>query len=298
MKRGTNKKRNGFTLVELLTAMAVVGILLALLIPALSAVQTKAAVIRQKAQFHTIGLGLEAFRNDTGDYPPSAYNTTAYGNYTASQRLAEALVGRDGLGFHPDSRFHANGEDSAGKSLYMNHADFEADYPTQPGKDANLTTRKGPYLELESANAVTPNAIYATPGILAPTKDDSFVLADMFSSVKHRLTGKQIGMPILYYRADKTKVLHDPTVPNNSTYNVYDSTGPMNAGGIATIPAPGSGSFHPLINDYSTFYNATANPNFTNPQRPYRAESFILHSAGHDGLYGTGDDVFNFDSGK
>ena len=29
-------------------------------------------------------------------------------------------------------------------------------------------------------------------------------------------------------------------------------------------------------------------------ERPYRAHSYILISAGVDGLYGTGDDVFNF----
>ena len=29
--------------------------------------------------------------------------------------------------------------------------------------------------------------------------------------------------------------------------------------------------------------------------RPYRADSYILMSAGFDGLYGTKDDVFNFE---
>jgi len=43
------------------------------------------------------------------------------------------------------------------------------------------------------------------------------------------------------------------------------------------------------------FYDQTQNTNFVSPPRPYRADSFILHSAGPDGLYGTVDDVFNFD---
>ena len=29
--------------------------------------------------------------------------------------------------------------------------------------------------------------------------------------------------------------------------------------------------------------------------RPYRADSYILISAGYDGLYGTRDDICNFD---
>ncbi len=31
---------------------------------------------------------------------------------------------------------------------------------------------------------------------------------------------------------------------------------------------------------------------------PYRAESYVLMSAGKDGLFGTADDVYNFEMGK
>ena len=90
MKRKMDKIHNGgFTLIELLTTMAVIGILLGLLIPALNQVSKMATKVKQKAQFHAIGTALEAFRNDYGDYPPSAWDAQ-YGNYSASQRLAEA----------------------------------------------------------------------------------------------------------------------------------------------------------------------------------------------------------------
>ena len=36
------------------------------------------------------------------------------------------------------------------------------------------------------------------------------------------------------------------------------------------------------------------NKQVTTIKRPYRAGSFILVSAGKDGLYGTADDIFNF----
>src|SRR5210317_804294 len=104
MKRKINKTA-GFTLIELLTTMAVIGILLGLLIPALNMVSKTATKVKQKAQFHAIGTALEAFRNDYGDYPRSVWDTATYGDYSASQRLAEAIVGRDGFGFHPDSWF-------------------------------------------------------------------------------------------------------------------------------------------------------------------------------------------------
>lgn len=300
MKRDIDKRWKGFTLVELLTAITVVGILLALLIPALTAVQKSALNVKQKAQFHSIGLGLEAFRNDssTGDYPPGTYSST-YGYYTASQRLAEAMVGRDGLGFHPESVFNETGRAGV-KPLYRTDTDFETFYPTEPEKQANLNARMGPYLELESANAVQLGHIYGTT--LDSLQANTFVLVDGFRKVKHLGTGKQTGMPILYYRADKMKAYHDPANPELSTYNVLDSLTVVNSTtgkGIAAQVVPFvTTSGHPLTTNFAAFYDATANPNFTSPPRPYRAESFILHSAGPDGLYGTIDDVFNFDPEK
>ena len=154
MKRRQIKKRWGFTLVELLTTLAVIGILLGLLVPALNQVSKTATKVKQKAQFHAISTALEAFRNDYGDYPPSQWDMATYEIYSASQRLAEALVGRDGLGFHRASQFYEDGKNATGLSLYMNDPDFSLDYPLQADIDANLAARKGPYLELESANAV------------------------------------------------------------------------------------------------------------------------------------------------
>jgi len=53
-----------------------------------------------------------------------------------------------------------------------------------------------------------------------------------------------------------------------------------------------------MRSNYTLFYSRIRNPNFTSPDRPYRSESFILQSAGYDGLFGTADDVYNFDEGK
>jgi prepilin-type N-terminal cleavage/methylation domain-containing protein len=301
MKRDMNKKQNGFTLVELLTVMAVVGILLGLLIPALNQIGKTATKVKQKAQFHTLGIGLEAFYSDMGYYPQSepVIDTSAFGakRFSASQILAEAMIGRDGLGFHPNSEFYASGQ-SGGVDVYDS---------TDP---SNLSARKGPYLELESANAVElekiyPDSILPTTSYLAngtgtPPTLSNFVLADMYKQVKHLGTGKQIGMPILYYRANTAPTMWDWSTYTNATqsaYNVYDAlSASLSAGsdGIAGLDTP-FGGVHPLIANPSLFYNKIQNPNFTNPERPYRAQSFILHSAGEDGLYGTEDDIFNFD---
>lgn len=317
MKRTIKKdKTAGFTLVELLTVIGVIAILLAFLIPALTSVEKTALKVKQRAQFHGIEVALEAFHSDMGDYPPSAYSSIYNDGttvYTASQRLAEALVGRDGFGFHSDSRFNATGTDKYGNPLY---------YPgiatlTQPEIDANMAKRKGPYLELETANAVRLSNLYGTgaqnlPTALSATADTSYVLADMYKITKNLKTGKLTGSPILYYKANRNKIQHDladaninPAV-NQCTYNVYDSIGAGTSTDSIVDLRPlsfpqGSTARHPMSpfslsgGGAALFYQQTLNPNFTNPPRPYRADSFILQSAGPDSLYGTADDVFNFD---
>ncbi|HOK67125.1 MAG TPA: type II secretion system protein [Anaerohalosphaeraceae bacterium] len=298
-----NKKTYiGFTLTEMLTALAVIAVLLALLIPALSMVQKKAMVVKQRAQFHAIEVGLEAFRSDWGDYPPSEYNMTKYGNGSvASFRLAEALIGGDGFGFHPNSVFYqdylfdqnGDGTFSAAETVYHAATDLAWETAAQ-----NRAARKGPYLELETANAVKLQDIYgANTGSLSGTM---FVLADAFSK-KMRATGKEVGMPILYYRANVSQIGMDPVRANwgTNTYNLNDSYAAGSGIISLTVPFQSSKTTHDLNEDAADdginwFYRVIANPNFTSPPRPYRANSFLLQSAGPDGLYGTADDLFNF----
>jgi prepilin-type N-terminal cleavage/methylation domain-containing protein len=277
-----------FTLVEMLTTVAIIGILLAVLIPAFNQVSKKATLVKQRAQFQNIEIALETFRSDTGDYPPSEWDLdlgdkSKYGKYSAAERLAEAVVGRDGFGFHPASRFHADGCDINGNPLYA------------PGinPQTNIHLRKGPYLELENANAVRLSnygAIYQT---LAQSKPASLVLADSFKTAK-LTTGRKTGLPILYYRANRGKTQHAwdkdysyAEVRNYFTYNVND--------GFESLP-----TLNRLPEFRPWFYQRTRNPELSDPVnlttwRPYRAESFILHSAGPDGFFGTTDDMFNFD---
>ena len=289
------KTRNGFTLVELLTTLAVIGVLLGLLIPALNQVGKTAAKVKQKAQFHAIGTALETFRNDWGDYPPSAWDGNAdlvpdYGRYCASQRLAEALIGRDGLGFHPASEFREGG------LAVINGADtpiYDAinGIPGYQTAAENLAARKGPYLELESANAVKLNQLSLS--IIGPLNKNTYVLIDMYKQVKNTATGKDVGLPILYYKANKLRIGNSPAVADwdkINTYSINDSF--CNSWGIITS----TGDWSDPVANASVFYNAIQNPNFPGPPaRPYRAESFLLQSAGPDGLYGTTDDMFNFD---
>ncbi len=316
MKRENINNRTGFTLLELLTTITVIAILLGLLIPALIAVEKSAMKVKQKAQFHGLEVSLEAFATDMGDYPPSAPDVApadgfGYGYYSPSQRLAEAMIGRDGLGFHPSSLFRDDGLADMDNDGSIDNPVYDATV------QQNVQARTGPYLELESANAVMLSDLYGAGNHGALV--DSYVLADMYKITKNAATGKMTGSPVLYYRANQNRVQHDdgtdgnggPSVDpalNQCTYNVYDSIGSLIASddSIADLlPLSTKTGVHPLVSSgLSLFYSQTLNPNFPGDSvtnmgaRPYRSESFILQSAGADGLYGTEDDVFNFDQEK
>ena len=47
--------------------------------------------------------------------------------------------------------------------------------------------------------------------------------------------------------------------------------------------------------DPTRFYKNTQSDQITTTRRPYRADQYILISAGPDGEYGTADDICNFD---
>lgn len=64
--------KKGFTLIELLVVMAIIAILLAIMLPVLSAVRLQSRVVAVNAELYQIGLGLEAYMLDNRDkHPPT-----------------------------------------------------------------------------------------------------------------------------------------------------------------------------------------------------------------------------------
>jgi prepilin-type N-terminal cleavage/methylation domain-containing protein len=297
-----NRKKSGFTLIELLIVLAIISLLVGLLLPALTVVRKAAREAKQQAQLMTIELALVAFKNDYGDYPPSVWSGLPTKRYCGSQKLAEALLGWDLMGFHPKSAWRADGFDAAGGLLTYDPPKTRDN--NNDGVPDTLNERKGPYLELATANAFRlgisapgmRDGLFDNPGLVEP---GPYVICDVFGVRRVTLApGKTAiaGTPILYYRANtSSKNIDNINIPidfSNRIYNFDDNYALVVLGRVADQkphklydPAPSPALVY--------FYEYIKDPKVTRPW-PYRPDSYILISAGADGNYGTADDIRNF----
>jgi len=197
-------------------------------------------------------------------------------------------MGQDLMGYHPDSLFRSDGigGTSGGKDLYDSNDAWDA-----LQWNGNLKSRRGPYLPLENANAYRLEELYKQTD---PYRSDRFVLGDVYNRVSNLKTGRRVGMPILYYKADTSKNAHDRLDPDNPN-NIYDYLDNYDLVllGFPGQAMPPAGPSHEL-EDARRFYANTRNDKVS-IDRPYKADTYILISAGFDGEYGTADDICNFD---
>jgi prepilin-type N-terminal cleavage/methylation domain-containing protein len=311
-------KTKGFTIVEMLTVMGIIAILIGLLVPALNQVKDYARQVQQKSQFHGIDVALEMFKTEFGAYPESSDNIDTLDAtqnhprdvavYCGANKMAEALVGLDLLGFHPNSEFRSTGRNTvtlkaggqAVMTVYWAYDDTQSTWQTA---NENIQARKGPFIESENANAYRMDEIYpdAAPYVGNYTTNRLFPLAlcDVYAKKRLGTGNKKTGMPILYYRARTTNSLQDLTTTDiagkNDDIYYYPDNDHLLAMGTPELspvvhPLFGTAAAYPL-----NFENLVLNKQLSPVKRPYRAGSYILISAGKDGLYGTGDDIFNFD---
>ena len=173
-----------------------------------------------------------------------------------------------------------------------------------------MDARKGPFVDLEKVNAFHMDEVYSkdalskngnfdqTTNIGDSTTIYPLVLCDVYAQKRGGVGSKKIGTPILYFRAHSNFKFQNSTDTNgvdDDIYNLYDNYEILDIG----MPDSGIDTFTVMDTtdqtEFENFEDMIVNKNVQTIRRPYRADSYILISAGKDGDFGTADDVFNFD---
>lgn len=334
MNHNPKNRRNAFTLIELLTVMAIITLLIGILTPALGAARDRARSTAVRAQLNAMGIGLESFHGDEQKYVPSnpfnfarvpndpmaaaeIANEWELANGSAIMQgahlLVDAMVGRDFLGYDPKP---------TNTTVTPNYDRWAA-----------TNDRRQPYIPPDGVDVTSTDKppedgfgrIPAGPGGILPQPTINNVLCRVFRD--------KFGWPILYYRASPSANQNTPIIQttagailntgdgvfdgrDNEAFTSYDQTNCLGGGAAPSNLAhricdartglddqsptwPGQSLPHRFAEFIRSLRGSTYQPppndKLISRPRPVKADRFILLSAGKDGIYGTLDDVANFD---
>ncbi len=354
----------GFTIVELLVVIGIIGILVSLLIPAVSAVRNSAKELKTQSLFTAIAAGLETYRNATGEsYPPSGSDASgvtgnAFGDSlivespypitqgdtqtimsTGANLLVWAIFGPDLLGTSGFKDVNRNGfwwdDTHRDEDCIQNyHGLYALDRgfcgsggPGGPSMEP-LHRRFGPYMEIANTNIVTMED-YADDVLLPKNSPNQSIpmpppgdWGSLDDYLPQRFILDGFGFPILYYKANVGASgmmvdWSDPSSPVSGVYSAGDNAlytgmiiettnyvpdGGMDLGAGRNHPlrlakAPSVNPADDLWSDadwQGKFANSIWDRKVTARNVPVNKDSYLLISPGADALWGTDDDLTNF----
>lgn len=352
----------GFSLVELLTVVAIIVLLIGILVPAVNMVRQKAKITATRATIGALSTGLEMFRADQrvgGAYPPSAsdlmnnnklqyrimspYSQLNNGNGPSGEfvisgagLLVWALAGAD-LSGTPGFRTFRSGSNYWANDTDDNTDDLLGAYALNTTTREPLRPRVSPFIDLSKVEVSRWNSNATTSEDIGsfeiPVELESRQAAgDDISLMPKRnypMFLDSFGGPLLYWRAGPSGIQAVDRSPNDiptqpqargsrGIYHFLDNGSLISdvGGGLGSNQAPvilrprGTTQPHNLRyvgvqaplgggpdpnEDLDGFWAYVRNKNIQSRVAPHNADSFMLISAGPDGIYGTADDVANFD---
>jgi len=281
-------RANAFTLVELLVVIAVIALLVTIIMPSLNGAKVLARKARVTTLIKTISGGLEMFRNDQslGDaYPPSYWDTDEGGNPYSG-------AGQDSSKAHPTKVYGA-------QMLVWGLAGADLLGPPPPGFESinsnnqiqnyyNLTTgtpntaREGPFIDTSKATIQNLTTSGSNQNIYVGSTEANPNIPAIIDD---------FGRPVLYYAATDAntgmnKYAYNDNLPFYKTWTGNKKTDDWIANtGTVTF---GDGK---SLTGFNGFIH---NPAITSSAQPMNPKSYLLISAGPDGLFGTQDDITNF----
>ena len=284
-------KKKGFTIIELLTVIAIIALLIGILAPSISKARLIATNLKQKAQLRNIGIGVELWHNEQGNEYPDSVTLGTTNFTTGAHHLAEAMFGRDGYGFDSLSTWDAEDDAVTGTAYVLPPDNRESTYLDRNQIDMFQLA------QIYEDDTLTGNAYsgdYNADGTATTASYRAGVLTDIYKKRKITMpiSGEsvKIGSPILYFKARDTEIFNDVDA-TTSVFNWNDNMDIFALGHNIT------GDVHPY-DDILNFYDSQGdlinhNTRVMGDPVPYNKDTFLLLSAGADGLYGTKDDITN-----
>ena len=327
--------RAAFTLIELMVAVAIIALLISIMIPGFNAVRTRARIVDTQALFKGLESGLESYRGEQalgGVYPPSHSDEAMGGGngiYVMNTPFAEndsttpisganlivyALVGADRLGTPGFPDLNGDGEWHDNQGAEQQTGAYYIDDQTDPDNPVPAVDRypggNATYVDENTQSRISSYEDLIDEGMVA---EQSFQL---FPEARPQLNFTDSwGRPILYYRANRAGrvMVHDP----GEAIGIYEhrDNALLTGSTEGAIPFLGLNFGQGTVDDtayYSrladtnyplptapiapyTFEEFIQDPSVTAQNRPVNPQTYLLISAGADRVYGTSDDVTNWE---
>lgn len=323
--------RKGFTLIEMMVVVAIIGLLLAALLPAFSTARNKAKNAQAQAIIKALDAGIVSYQAESalgGTLPPSSSDNPANKQVmknpnikgsggsdeiriAGAHLLAMALVGADGLGTTGFKDLNRNGRwwddihDNKGGLYELDDTTLDTKYPRYGSAgyvDDKIRNNMKSLQEMED---------YGVIQNLSVSSQDVAREAQMFLD--------PWGMPILYYKANRSSkrmvVSDKPGIYRQEDNGIITGTtkGQNSNVGIDFGAGKVDDNYHEIIDEISpdaktkindiqtlTVYDHSLarfilDPSIKGRPTPVNKASYLLISAGLDSRYGTQDDIINWE---